>query len=142
MLFDAMFLNPVDPAFSLTPPLVGLVGMVVGVLWLRRMAGSDPDKEPSSWRYRRIEGLSERKPRKPLPTPGWIATRLAMVFATLVLGFVVAAPALFLDFGYALRYAPWVWLAAVGLAGVGTAWIFRIARRSPEAGPSYWRYRN
>jgi hypothetical protein len=141
MLLDAMFLNP--GGFNAQLLLFGIcaIGWIVGVAWLRRIAGPDPDKEPSFWRYRQVDEV--RRPSKVnwLPTPGWIATRLAMVVSIGVLAFVLVAPALLEAFGYAAAYAPWLWFAAIGLAAAGTFWIFRIAR-NPESETRFWRYRD
>jgi hypothetical protein len=142
MLFGAMFLNE----NGINPQLVGLAiafaGWIVGFIWLRRIAGPDPDKEPSFWRYRQVDEV--RRPSKVnwLPTPGWIATRLAMVVAAGVLGFVLLAPGLLEPFGGAVAYAPWLWFIAIGLASAGTIWIFRIARANPDAESTFWRYRD
>lgn len=141
MLLDAMFLDP----GGINPQLVGLAiafaGWIVGFVWLRRIAGPDPDKEPSFWRYRQVDEVRPSKVNW-LPTLGWIATRLAMVVAAGVLGFVILAPALLEAFGSAVAYAPWLWLAAIGLASVGTFWIFRIARANPDSQSRFWRYRD
>ena len=141
MLFGAMLLND----NGINPQLVGLAiafaGWIVGFVWLRRIAGPDPDKEPSFWRYRQVDEV--RGPSKVnWPTPGWIATRLAMVVAAGVLVFVLLAPGLLEAFGYAAAYAPWLWFGAVALASTGTFWIFRIARANPEADTRSWRYRD
>jgi hypothetical protein len=142
MLLDAMFLNPPGVNPQLFGLAIGMTGLIVGFFWLRRIAGPDPDKEPSFWRYRQVDKV--RRPSKVnwLPTPGWIATRLAMVVAVGVLVFVLLAPGLLEAFGYAAAYAPWLWIAAIGLASAGTFWIFRIARASPEADSRPWRYRD
>lgn len=143
MLADAMFLGPGGPNAKLIVLLLSGVGLLIGLFWLRRVAGPDPDDEPSFWRYREIDAI--RSPRNPrhLPTLGWIATRLTTVVASGVLCFVLLAPALLDGFGGVAVEAPWLWLAAVGLAAAGTVWIFRIAYRGPEheARPS-WRYRD
>jgi hypothetical protein len=141
MLFDAMFLNPTGFNPQLLVLGICAIGWIVGVAWLRRIAGADPDKEPSFWRYRQVDHV--RRPSKVnwLPTPGWIATRLAMVVAVGVFAFVLLAPSLLEAFGGAAAYAPWLWFAAIGLASVGTFWIFRIAR-DPESETRFWRYRD
>jgi hypothetical protein len=55
MFLDAMFLNPVG--FDSGPILfaIGMTGLIAGFVWLRRIAGDDPDKEPSFWRYRDVD---------------------------------------------------------------------------------------
>jgi len=140
MLLDAMFLNP-DGSYTRFVPLgIAALGIVIGFIWLRRIAGPDPDKEPSFWRYRQVDKVHRSSKVHWLPTPGWIATRLAMVVSIGVLAFVLLAPALLEAFGYAAAYAPWLWFAAIGLASAGTFWIFRIAR-DPESETRFWRYR-
>ena len=126
---EPMFLNPggFHPQGALL--VIGIVGLVVGFAWIRRIVGSDPDREPSSWRYRKV-----RRPRE-WPTIGWLATRLGMTLAAVVLVAVVTAPAT------GLTAASPVWLAAVAMAAIGTVWTFRIARPDPEAGTPPWRYR-
>ncbi len=142
MLLDAMFLNPPGINPQLFGLAVGMTGLIVGFFWLRRIAGPDPDKEPSFWRYRQVDKV--RRPLKVnwLPTLGWIATRLAMVVATGVLAFVLLAPALLEAYGGAVAYAPWLWIVGVSLAAVGTTWIFRIAREDPDGDARSWRYRS
>jgi hypothetical protein len=144
MLLDAMFLNPggFDPSLILLA--IAATGMIVGFAWLRRMAGPDPDREPSFWRYHRLEGVRTAQPSKLRWTPGWLATRLQMVLAVAVFAIVLVWPAVDLaDINPSIGgpLAAIVWLAAVALSGTGTVWIFRIARRDPETGPSPWRYR-
>ena len=142
MLFEAMFLNPpgIHESHILLTGLA-LLGMIIGLALIRRAAGEDPDREPSSWRYRQVDAIRPAARRNGLPTIGWIATRLAMSVTVGVLLFVLLAPALFEGFGIVGAYAPWLWLLAVALAAAGTLWIFRIAWRGPEAGPTAWRYR-
>jgi hypothetical protein len=142
MLFGAMFLYPggIDP--QLVGLAIGAIGLIVGNFWLRRAAGPDPDKEPSFWRYRQVDQV--RRPSKVnwLPTPGWIATRLAMLVAAGVLGFVILAPSLLEAFGSAVAYGPWLWFVAIALASTGTLWIFRIARGNPDSESRFWRFRD
>jgi hypothetical protein len=141
MLFGAMFLNPDGFNPSLILLAVGMTGLIVGFAWIRRAAGPDPDKEPSFWRYRQVDNV--RPPLKvDWPTPGWIATRLAMVVSVGVLVFVLLAPTLLEAFGVAVNHAPWLWFGAVSLASAGTFWIFRIARPNSEADTRSWRYRD
>jgi hypothetical protein len=142
MLFGAMFLNPDGINTQLVGLAIAFAGWIVGFVWLRRIAGPDPDKEPSFWRYRRVDRVRPLSKVTRLPTPGWIATRLAMVVTVGVLVFVLLAPALFEASGSAAAYAPWLWLAAIGLASAGTFWIFRIARANPEGDTRSWRYRD
>jgi hypothetical protein len=134
MLFDAMFLNPDGINSQLVGLAIAFAGWFVGFVWLRRIAGRDPDKEPSFWRYRqadKVRWLSNVK----WPMPGWIATRLAMAVAAGVLVFVFA-PRLLRVFVYAVGNAPWLWFVAIGLASAGTIWILRIPRADPEADAS------
>ena len=142
MLFGAMFLNP----DGINPQHVGLaiafVGWIVGFVWLRRIAGSDPDKEPTFWRYRQVDEVRRPSEVNWLPTLGWIATRLAMVVAAGVLGFLILAPGLLEAFGSAVTHAPWLWFVAIALASVGTLWVFRIARGNPDSESRFWRYRD
>jgi hypothetical protein len=142
MLFVAMFLYPDGINPNLILLAIWMTGLIVSFAWLRRIAGPDPDKEPSFWRYRQVDEV--RRPSKVnwLPTPGWIATRLAMVVAVGVLAFVLLAPALLEAYGGAVAYAPWLWIIGVSLAAVGTTWIFRIAREDPDGGARSWRYRS
>jgi len=142
MLFDAMFLDPPGFNRSFLAMAIAAIGLVVGFIWIRRITGPDPDKEPSFWRYRRVDNV--RRPSKVhwLPTPGWIATRLAMVVAVGVLLFVLLAPGLLEAFGNAVAYAPWLWIAAIAMASAGTLWIFRIARANPDSESRFWRYRD
>ena len=92
MLFGAMFLNPDGFNPSLILLAVGMTGLIVGFAWIRRAAGPDPDKEPSSWRYRQVDKVRWPSNVK-LPMPGWIATRLAMAVAAGVLVFVFRSEA-------------------------------------------------
>jgi hypothetical protein len=142
MLFEAMFLNPPGTHDS-NILLIGLplLGTIIGLALIRRAAGEDPDREPSSWRYRQVDAIRPAADRDGLPTIGWIATRLAMSVTVGVLVFVLLAPVLLEGFGFTAAYAPWLWLMAIGLAAAGTLWIFRIAWRGPEAGATAWRYR-
>jgi hypothetical protein len=142
MLLDAMFLDP--PGFnpSFLPLAIAGIGTIVGFFWIRRITTPDEDKEPSSWRYRQVEGIGRPLKVGRLPTPGWIATRLAMVVSVGVLAFVLFAPGLLEDFGSAVAYAPWLWIAAIALASAGTFWIFRVALADPESGTKTWRYRD
>lgn len=142
MLLDAMFLDPSGFPPSFLPLAIAMSGMIVGLFWLRRIAGPDPDKEPSFWRYRQVDEV--RRPSKVnwLPTTGWIATRLAMSMAIGVFAYVLLAPGLHEGFGWAVAVAPWLWLAAIALAAVGTFWIFRIARGNSESETRSWRYRD
>jgi hypothetical protein len=141
MVFDAMFLN--SDGFNLGFLLLAIaaIGTIVGTLWLRRIAGPDPDKEPSFWRYRQVDQV--RRPSKVnwLPTPGWIATRLTMVVSVGVFAFVLLAPVLLWPNRGAVADAPLIWIVAVALAAVGTRWIFGIARADPESERRSWRYR-
>ena len=141
MLLDAMFLDPGGFSPRLLVLAIAASGTIIGLLWLRRIAGDDPDKEPSFWRYRRVDEV--RRPSKVnwLPTMGWIATRLTMVLSVGVLAFVLLAPGLLEAFGSAPAIARWLWIAAIGLASAGTYWIFRIAR-DPESETRFWRYRD
>ena len=142
MLFEAMFLNPPGNDESRIFLMgLALLGMIIGLVLVRRAAGDDPDHEPSSWRYRQVDAIRPAAPPHGLPTMGWIATRLAMSVTVGVLVFVLLAPALLEGFGFMAANAPWLWLLAIALAAVGTLWIFRIAWRGPEAGPTAWRYR-
>jgi hypothetical protein len=129
MLFEAMFLNSGGLNPRLIVLAIAVIGLIVGNAWLRRIAGPDPDREPSTWRYRDV-----RIPRQ-WPTTGWLATRLAMTLAVIVFVIVFISPAI------GLAEASLRWLAAVALAAIGTVWIFRIARNDPEAGAPPWRYR-
>lgn len=142
MLFGAMFLNDNGINAQLVGLAIAFVGWIVGFVWLRRMAGPDPDKEPSFWRYRRVDKVRPLSKATRPPTAAWIATRLAMVVSVGVLAFVLLAPALLEAFGSAAAYDPWLWLASIGLAAAGTFRIFRIARANPEADTRSWRYRD
>jgi hypothetical protein len=55
MLLDAMFLNPKGFDLGLILLAIGAVGTIVGIAWLRRIAGPYPDREPSFWRYREVD---------------------------------------------------------------------------------------
>jgi hypothetical protein len=129
MLLEAMFLNPGGLNPRLIILAIAVIGLIVGNAWLRRIAGPDPDRQPSAWRYRDV-----RIPRQ-WPTTGWLATRLGMTLAAVVFLIVLAAPAI------GLAPASPLWLASVVLAAIGATWIFRIARANPEAGTPPWRYR-
>lgn len=142
MLFDALFLNPGGFNTSLISLAIAASGTIFGILWMRRIAGDDPDKGPSFWRYRKVEGVGRSPKVSGLPTPGWIATRLTMVVSVGVLAFVLLAPGLLEGFGSTVAYAPWIWIAAIALASAGTFWIFRIARADPDLDSRFWRYRD
>ncbi len=131
MLFGAMFLYPDGINPNLIVLAVCVTGMIVGFAWIRRITGPDPDKEPSSWRYRQFDKVRWPSNVK-WPRPGWIATRLAMAVAG-VLVFALLAPRLLNAFVYAVANAPWLWFVAIGLASAGTLWIIRIARAGTEA---------
>jgi hypothetical protein len=131
MLFGAMFLNPDGINTSLVALAIAITGLIVGFAWIRRITGPDPDKEPTSWRYRQVDRVRWPSNVK-LPMPGWIATRLAMAVAAGVLVFAFA-PRLVKALGFAIANAPWLWIVAIGLVSAGTLWIIRIARAAPEA---------
>jgi len=129
MLFEAMFLNPGGFNPQLITLAIAVIGLIVGNVWLRRIAGTDPDREASTWRYRKVH-----VPRQ-WPTTGWLATRSGVMLAVIGFVIVLASPEIGLAAGP-------IWLVAVVLAAVGTVWTFRIARADPEAATPPWRYRD
>lgn len=124
--------------------VAAIVAMLVGFVWLRRIATLDDHTDRSFWRSHGERGWGSWLPTTPaLPTPGWVVTRAEMAIALVGLAAAVGGPmaltrwqrAFALDAGLAVG----LWLVAVALAVVGARWILRIARRGPEAGPSAWR---
>ena len=83
-----------------------------------------------------------------LPTWRWLVTRLELTLAVgcnalAALSF-IAAPNYMQPMYEGGGLADWevgVKVTAVLVMLVATLWMFRISRRNPEAGPSYWRYR-
>ena len=143
----AMFLNADGPSPLQWLLMVAAVGIVIGLIWLRRISslGEDPDRSFS--RLRSQHGGGSRLPDVPLPevpTLGWVLTRGAIVIGACATVFAAIGP---LVMG---RWIPaWdagviagaVWLAAIAAATVGTAWMVRIAVRTPEDGAPPWRFR-
>jgi hypothetical protein len=165
MVFDAMFLNPDGFNLGFLPLAIAAIGTIVGTLWLRRIAGPDPDKEPSFWRYRQVDKV--RRPSKVqwLPTAGdalmdlnefmaesnararrgraagrWMIFGVLVVLAFMV--FVWIASPNFIggyDAGPLALTVP-----AIGVVGlvVGFIWMVRIFRADPEPKTNGWRYRD
>ena len=157
-----MFMGPM---FFEPPPVVYLVlgaavlGVLVGLLWIHRIAGLGDDPGRPIFRY---QDDREPRPRPPqrrriarprLPeairrrmTIRWLVTRfelgIAVVCAAIVVAlWLVGPPTMSGD-----RFGPDLTtpLAAAGTVGclVGLAWMIRIAREPADTGPPVWRSRD
>jgi hypothetical protein len=49
-MVEPMFINV--PLFVTLLPLVGVVGFIVGIVWMLRLSRPDPEAGERSWRYR------------------------------------------------------------------------------------------
>ena len=78
MLLNAVFLGPADgPPFTAIVLGISAVGMVVGFLWIRRIATGGEDLDSSFWRSHPHGGKGSRLPSwsGELPPLGWVAAR-------------------------------------------------------------------
>jgi hypothetical protein len=50
---NSMGRNPVEPGAVYCLPLLGVLGIVIGLAWMIRIHRADPEPDPGSWRYRR-----------------------------------------------------------------------------------------
>lgn len=145
------------------PVAMAGVGLLVGLIWIRRITGLGEDPGPSIFRDRDegdlllaelrdlTLGLSVPIPGGPLPSPirkrltaRWLVTRIELTVA--MVSIVLAASSFWLPGPLVSRPmlngsdlgGP---LALVGTAGcvVGLVWMIRIARRPGDAGPTIWR---
>ena len=142
-----MFLNPTD---GIPPQVIllgiGVVGSIVGILWMRRIASFGEDLDASFWRSHPRGGRGSILPamRHP-PTWRWIALRLGMVVALGSVVVSIAGPVLLQRWEAPLdRYLPLaaaLWAIAVVAALVGTAWMLRIAQGDADGDASRWRSR-
>jgi hypothetical protein len=76
-----------------------------------------------------------------LPTRRWIVIRTELAIGALV---AIAVPVLIIATPSPMGGGTGPASAVVGIVGVvvGLAWMIRILRDDPEAGPSPWRYRS
>ena len=146
---SALFLNPPNegvPPWGAIVAIVAFTGLVVGFFWIRRISGGDEDPDRSFWRYQGQRGGGSSIPSTPdLPAWRWLFTRGAVVFGIGAVAFAIAGPLVLRRWEGVLEGGPpavLVWLIGVAAAVVGTVWIIRIARRSPEDGAPPWRYRD
>jgi hypothetical protein len=140
---------------------MSVVGMLVGLIWLRRITGLDEVSGPSIFRDRDegdpiladlrevALGLPPRISSRPLPSPirrrltaRWFVTRFEL--ATASLGTATVVLAWFVRPSTSLMSASPDWSTASALAGtlsclVGLVCMIRIARRPAETGPTIWR---
>ena len=147
MLLSAMFVNPTDgPPWQAVMLGIGVLGMVVGFLWIRRIAAGDDDLGSSFWRSHPRGGHGSILPalQRP-PTWRWIATRLGLVVALGSVVVSIAGPALLqrweASLDRSLPMAAALWAIAIVAALVGTAWMLRIARGDADGDAAPWRYR-
>ena len=137
MLLSAMFLNP----GSGIPPQVivlaiGIVGMAIGFLWIRRITSLDEDPGSSFRRAHPHDGKGSRLPSWPTDeqaTLGWMATRALIVIAIGSVLAAVAGPIVLTrwerPFEESAGLAAALWVAAIMAAIVGTWWMLRILSR-------------
>lgn len=139
-------LNPGAPSYDEILLVVVGLGMLAGLLWLRRITSLDDHTDRSFWRSRRERGWGSWLPDGPeLPTRRWLVTRAEMTIAVVALGVALAAPFLLSRWERAFEFDAFVagalWLVAVALAAVGTRRILMISRGDRDAGSSSWRSR-
>ena len=134
VLLSAMFLD----ADTGIPPMaivlaVGITGMAIGFLWIRRITAGDEDLGSSFWRSHPGGGRGSRLPSWPgdeqttlhwVATHAWIAVAIASVVAA------VAGPIVLTRWERPLEesavLAGALWVAAIMAAIVGTLWMLRI----------------
>ena len=125
--------------------LITVIGFVVGVVWLRRIATLDEDPDRSFTRLSGRRGGGSRLPDAPgIPTGRWVLTRGAIVIGLGAIAFAVVGPQIMRRWNPAFEaggIAILLWSLAVLAAVVGTAWMIRIAVRGPEDGAPGWRSR-
>jgi hypothetical protein len=105
-----------------------IIGLLIGMLWVRHIVnlGEDP-----------ITDIADK-------TRGWILTRGAIAIGGASVIVALGAPLVLrrwdraFDLGLIAGVA---WLTAIVASVVGTAWMIRIASRTPEDGGPPWRYR-
>ena len=127
--------------------LFPIIGLVVGMLWIRHISklGEDPDLS-----FSRLTGW--RGGGSSLPditrfadnTRGWYLTRGAIAIGVASVVIAVVGPLVLRRWDRAFDLGPLavaVWVTAIALAVIGTAWAIRIAMRAPDAGSTGWRYR-
>jgi hypothetical protein len=140
VLFDAMFLDPGGFQPQLLVLAVSLTGLVVGLLWIRRITRFD--EGPSRFRYRRVHGI--RHPARTGPTFRWVATRSGMAagLAALILPAVLIlfSPNQMHDDGSAPWASVLIGSGWVGLI-IGNLWLYRILRGDSDPDARAWRYR-
>jgi hypothetical protein len=144
---SAVFLNPSGgPPWGAILFGIGVVGLVVAFLWVRRIAAGDEDPDASFWRSHPRGGRGSRVPVPTIgnpPTWGWIVTRLQVVVAVGSVGIAVFGPMVLTRWARPINesagLAAALWIVAILAALAGTFWILRIAYRGLEQGPSWWR---
>jgi drug/metabolite transporter (DMT)-like permease len=148
MLASAMFVNPEGPPAGAILGVAAAIGLVVGFIWLRRISSLGEDADRSFSRLSRQRGGGSRLPDVPdireVPTLGWLVTRAAIMIGVGAIVFAALGPLVMRRWTPAWdggAIAALVWLAAIVAATVGTAWMIRIAVRTPEDGAPPWRFR-
>ena len=115
---------------------VGILGMAVGFLWIRRITSGEEDLGSSFWRSHPHGGQGSRLPFWPgneqttlhwFATRAWIAVALGSVVAAFAGPIVLTRWERPLEESAALAAA--LWVAAIIAAIVGTFWMLRILSR-------------
>jgi hypothetical protein len=133
---------------------IGIVGPVVGLVWMIRIHRADPEPDQHAWRYRR-DRASWIVGRSILSmTPGqrgrWIGRGLiaiAMLAIALAVVWSIAAPGFSSGLSTGMRFGPVpvdAFLLLAGMTGIlgGLVWMIRIHRADPEPDQHAWRYRS
>ena len=138
---------------------IGVVGLVIGFLLIRRIGRSIDDAEghPSPWRFR-----GSPKPGPSVPDPrdaggaarevtgrglrgrrmAWLILAAALVLDALVVLLFASAPSTMGGGGWFREPPRFVWLIpafGIALNLAGLAWMIRIVRADPERHASFWR---
>ena len=131
-------MDPEPPASQSLHVLAGAVGLIVGLVWMIRLARTNLEDGESSWRYR------DRHRR--LDRARWlIRAELAIAIAVpLVAGFLLLvaptwSPMFEREPTLLGSILPW---AGVAMYLVGLGWMIHLSRVDPDARESAWRYRD
>jgi hypothetical protein len=123
--------------------LIGVVGPIVGLVWMIRIHRADPEPDQHAWRYR----SHDRRAIVHITRSQWARLTAAgvMVLAVPVaaLAILIAAPGSFRASLIELLTGSLPIAPLIGVVGliVGVAWLIRIARDEPEPDQQDWRYR-